>query len=222
MAGPLAALFTSRSRWFDLGVFLSGLLVVVWSTVRLFQEGVQMDGLALVCVPLIVIIAKFPMVLDSGEGGIEVGFDSSVLMFLLCTLDSPYEAVLIWAMGVLVTQMTTDKRPAVKLFNIGVGFLGGGVAAAVVFQVRGPNGEGTFRELLAVALAAACYFATDYLTSAVSVAIETDTPVRGHLVQRGTLFAIACFVPFDSLGYLGAVVAASWTGTSSCCSPSRS
>ena len=167
MAGPLAALFASRSRWFDLGVFLSGVFVVVWSTVRLFQEGVQMDGLALVCVPLIVIIAKFPMVLDSGEGGIEVGFDSSVLMFLLCTLDSPYEAVLIWAMVVLVTQMTTDKRQAVKLFNIGVGFLGGGVAAAVVFQVRGPEGEGHFRELLAVALAAACYFATDYLTSAV-------------------------------------------------------
>jgi diguanylate cyclase (GGDEF)-like protein len=207
MAGPLAALFASRSRWFDLGVFLSGVFVVAWSTVRLFRDGVQMDGLALVCVPLIVIIAKFPMVLDSGEGGIEVGFDSSVLMFLLCTLKSPYEAVVIWAMGVLVTQMTTDKRQAVKLFNIGVGFLGGGVAAAVVFQVRGPEGEGHFRELLAVALAAACYFATDYLTSAVSVAIETDTPVRGHLVQRGTLSAIACFVPFDSLGYLAAVVA---------------
>ncbi|QWZ09603.1 EAL domain-containing protein [Nocardioides panacis] len=207
MARPLAALFASRSRWFDLGVLLSGVFVVVWSTVRLVQDGVQMNALALVCIPLIVIIAKFPMVLDSGEGGIEVGFDSSVLMFLLCTLKSPYEAVVIWALGVLVTQMTTDKRQAVKLFNLGVGFLGGGVAAAVVFQVRGPQGEDTFRELVAVALAAACYFATDYLTSAVSVAIETDTPVRGHLVQRGTLFAIACFVPFDSLGYLGAVVA---------------
>jgi hypothetical protein len=199
MAGPLAALFSSRSRWFDLGVLLAGVLVVAGSTVRLFEGGIQMDARALVCIPLIVVIAKFPMVLDRGEGGIEVGFDSSVLMFLLCTLSRPHEAVLIWAMGVLVTQMTTDKRQAVKLFNIGVGFVGGGVAAAVFFQVRA-DGYGTFRELLAVALAAACYFATDYLVSAVSVAIETDTAVRGHLVQRGTLFAVACFVPFDSLG----------------------
>ena len=33
MARPLAALFASRSRWFDLGVFAVGLLLVVWSTV---------------------------------------------------------------------------------------------------------------------------------------------------------------------------------------------
>ena len=45
-----------------------------------------MSGLVLLSVPLIVVIAKFPMVLDSGDGGIEVGFDSSILMFLLCTL----------------------------------------------------------------------------------------------------------------------------------------
>ena len=57
-----------------------------------------------------------------------------------------------------------------------------------------------------MALAAACYFATDFVLSAVSVAIETGTALAGHLVQRGTLLAIACFVPFDSLGYLGAVI----------------
>jgi diguanylate cyclase (GGDEF)-like protein len=92
-----------------------------------------------------------------------------------------------------------------KVFNVGVGILGGGVAAWVLHAVRG-NAVGMPRELLAVALAAACYFAADLVLSAVSVAIESGTPLRSQLFQRGTLIAIACFVPFDSLGYLGAVV----------------
>jgi diguanylate cyclase (GGDEF)-like protein len=205
MARPLAALNLSRGRWFDLAVFVLGVLLVAMATVNVVRDGTPMPGLALLSVPLIVVIAKFPMVLDSGDGGIEVGFDSSILMFLLCTL-SPDEALVIWALGVLVTQITTDKRPMVKLFNIGVGVVGGAVAAGVIHVVRGDSGLETARGLLAVALAAACYFATDFLLSAVSVAMETETPLRGHLSQRGTLVAVACFVPFDSLGYLGAVV----------------
>ena len=205
MARPLAALNLSRGRWFDLAVFAIGVVLVAWSTFEVVRDGAPMSGLELLSVPLIVIIAKFPMVLDSGDGGIEVGFDSSILMFLLCTLDL-HEALVIWALGVLVTQITTDKRPMVKLFNVGIGVVGGAVSAWVIHSVRGPHGEGTARELLAVALAAAAYFATDFVLSAVSVALETETPVRGHLIQRGTLVAIACFVPFDSLGYLGAVV----------------
>ena len=72
---------------------------------------------------------------------------------------------MIWALGVLVTQITTDKRPMVKLFNIGVGVVGGGGRRAwVIYTVRGPERlRVTARELLAVALAAACYFATDFL-----------------------------------------------------------
>ena len=213
MARPLAALNLSRGRWFDLAVFAIGVVLVAWSTFAVVRDGTPMSGLALLSVPLIVIIAKFPMVLDSGDGGIEVGFDSSVLMFLLCTL-RPHETLVIWALGVLVTQITTDKRPMVKLFNVGVGVVGGAVSAWVIHSVRGPDGENTLRELLAVALAAAAYFATDFVLSAVAVALETETPLRRHLIQRGTLVAIACFVPFDSLGYLGAVVSRSpawWT-----------
>src|SRR6476660_9466191 len=202
MARPLAALNLSRGRWFDLAVFALGVVLVAIATVSLVREGFEMAGLELLCVPLIVVIAKFPMVLDSGDGGIEVGFDSSILMFLLCTLE-PDEAIVSWSLGVPITQITTDKRPLYKLFNVGVGIIGGGVSAAVLQLVRGSNGIGTPRELLAVALAAAAYFAVDFLLSAVSVAIESNTPVREQLAQRGTLIAIACFVPFDSLGYLG-------------------
>ncbi len=212
MASPLAAQFESRSRWFDLGVFASGVLLVVYAATHVARTGFEVSNWAvLLSIPLIVVIAKFPMVLDSGDGGIEVGFDSSVLMFLLCIVD-PQEAILLWSAGVLITQLTTDKRFIYKLFNLGVGVLGGGVSAAVVYVVR--DDFGTPRELLAVALAAAAYFAVDFLLSAFSVAIEADTPLRDQLVQRGTLVAIACFVPFDSLGYLGAVItrdSAWWT-----------
>ena len=205
MALPSAALTSSRSRWFDLGVFVSGMLLVAWATVSLVADGVPMSGVELLAIPLIVVVSKFPMVLDGGEGGgIEVGFESSILMFLLCTL-GPLEALVLWSLGVLITQGTTDRRPWAKFFNIGVGMLGGGVAAGVLDVVKG-DAVGTPRELLAVALAAACYFASDFGLSAVSVAIESNTPVREHLVQGGTLFALACFVPFNSLGYLGDVM----------------
>ena len=62
--------------------------------------------------------------------------------------------------------------------------------------------------------AAAAYFFVDYVLSAISVAIDSHTPVRRHLVQAGTWVAVACFVPFDLLGYLAAVVLRSnpaWT-----------
>src|SRR5512141_2749633 len=121
MASPLAAPLNLRSRLFDCGVFAVGLLLVAWATVDLVRNGVTMSGVELLAIPLIVIIAKFPMVLDSGEGGIEVGFESSILMFLLCMLTlGPLEAMVIWSLGVLITQLTTDKRPMAKMFNIGV------------------------------------------------------------------------------------------------------
>ncbi|MEP6817277.1 MAG: EAL domain-containing protein [Marmoricola sp.] len=204
MPSALDALFKTRSRWFDLAVFAVGLALFGWSTAGVLGDGGAMSAPALVAIPLIVVIAKFPMVLDNGDGSIEVGFDSSILMLLLCTL-APHEALVIWSLGVVVTQITTDKRPQVKMFNVGVGILGGGVSTGVLHAVRGGQ-IGTPRELLAVTLAAAAYFTADFLLSAVSVAIESDTPLRPHLLQGGTLIAIACFVPFDSLGYLGAVI----------------
>ena len=39
-------------------------------------------------IPLVAVVARFPMVLDGEDGGIEIGFDSSILMFLLCTFDA--------------------------------------------------------------------------------------------------------------------------------------
>jgi diguanylate cyclase (GGDEF)-like protein len=207
MARRLAALFASRSSWFDLAVFAVGLAMVGYYTGFLLRDGVTHSWLYVLTIPLVVVIARFPVVLDRADGGIEVGFESAILMFLLCTVTPP-EALVLWSLSVTLSQVSTARRAMAKLFNIGVGFLGAGVAATVFTPIRGPGrpGEHPELELIAVAVAATCYFATDFVLSAVSVALETSTRVQEHLLQRGTLLAIAAFVPFDSLGYLGAVL----------------
>jgi diguanylate cyclase (GGDEF)-like protein len=206
MRRRLAALLAARSSWFDLGVFALGLVVVAVSVLSLVRNDAPIPPVYLFAIPLIAIIARFPMILDSGEGGIEVGFDSSVLIFLLCRL-GPGEAVIMWSVGVLVTQMSSEKRPMVKVFNIGLGIIAGAASALVYHGIAGaPAAKDHWLELLAVTLAAGVYFAADFLISAVSVAVETRSSLKAHLVQKGTLFAVASFVPFDLMGYLGAMV----------------
>jgi diguanylate cyclase (GGDEF)-like protein len=204
MATQKARLRDSRSWRFDLSVCILGSALLAWSLPDAMTGGWHV-GLALaIGVPLIVIVARFPMLLDGTEDGIEIGFDSSVLMFLLCTLDGG-AAVAVWGVGVVATQLASGKRRVSQMFNIGVGITAGAAAAGVLHFVRGTE-TGTPRELAAVTLAATAYFFTDYVVSAISVGIESGTPIRGQLVQPGTWVAVACFVPFDLLGYLGAVV----------------
>jgi diguanylate cyclase (GGDEF)-like protein len=199
------------SRAFD------GLVLVVGLSIALYASGetISHDAhvrTALLCVPLVVVIARFPMLLDRGGGGLEVGFDSCVLMFLLCTVE-PTVALTVWSLAVVVTQVMNDKRLGPRLFNVGIGVLGGAVATVLVTRVRG-NAVGEPRELLAVALAAVGYFSVDYFVSATSVALELGSSVWDEVRQPGAMLAVACFVPFDCLGYLAAVVSRStpwWT-----------
>ncbi|MGZ4505340.1 MAG: putative bifunctional diguanylate cyclase/phosphodiesterase [Nocardioidaceae bacterium] len=194
------------SRVFDGLVLAAGLAVFAGVCGWTVREGSHVYAVALLSIPLIVLIARFPLLLDGGGGGLQVGFDSCVLMFLLCASPLPLpQALAAWSLGVLATQLTSGGRPESKRFNIGVGIVGGAGATLTLAFVRG-NAFGTPRELLGVALAAVCYFATDYVLSAISVALEERTSLREQLIQASTPIAIMCFVPFDSLGYLAAVV----------------
>jgi diguanylate cyclase (GGDEF)-like protein len=206
----------TRAWAYHLLVLAVGLLIAglaIGHVVQTVGFDLEFAQALLVAVPLIVIIARFPMVLESGPVGMEVGFESCVLMFLLCTLDSA-PALLVWSAGVLVTQAVADKRAAARVFNVGVGIVGGGLATAVYDVINGGGGIESPRGLVAVALAAASYFVTDYVLTAVAVTISAGIPMGKTLTQPGTLLAIACFVPLDSLGYLAAVVASAspwWT-----------
>lgn len=190
---------------FHLLVCAAGLALFVAAAAETLRAGISEPVAAVITIALIVVVARVPLVIDRDDGaGIEVGFDSSILMFLLCTHD-PTEALAIWAVGVLATQLTSSKRWAAKVFNIGVGILAGGLAAGVLDMAR-DDMVGAPRELIAVALGATAYFLTDYVLSAVAVGLQSGARFWPLLLNEGTLFAFACFVPFDTLGYLGAVV----------------
>jgi diguanylate cyclase (GGDEF)-like protein len=201
-ASPRAAL----GLLFNLAVCCVGLGIATWAVFAATANDEAVP--ALMCVGgvvLTVLVARFPIVFDKGEGGaIEVGFDSAILMFMLCTL-SPTDALVVWSLGVVATQLTSDKRFSSKAFNTGVGILGG-AAAALVVSTTDIGSSATAGDLLVVVAAATAYFATDLLLSAASVRISGGGTFAGQLVQPQTLLAVACFVPFDTLGYLAAVV----------------
>lgn len=199
-----------RREWFFhlpvFGVAIVGLAAVVLQVLSDGDLDARFGQALLVCVPLIALIARFPMVLDGIGGTIELGFESCVLMFLLSTLGSD-QALLVWSAGVLLTQALSEVRLAARVFNVGIGIIGGALAGAVYGAVIGSRPIEAPHGLGAVAAAAVMYFVTDYVLSALSLRISRGAPLRGSLMQPGTLLAIACFVPLDSLGYLAAVVA---------------
>jgi diguanylate cyclase (GGDEF)-like protein len=155
--------------------------------------------------PLIAVMTRFPMVLNREGGGIEVGFDSAVLVFL-AIYGEPHSALAIWAIGQWLAQAACSKRPSVRLFNVGIGTLGGWAALMTMLSIS-PLRESNPRELLAVAVACAVYFVVDYVVSAISIALEEASPLADELRQGSALIALGIFVAIDSLGYLGALVA---------------
>ena len=105
----------ARSWRFDLGLCVLGLALLAWSLPAAWDGGWKVGLAALLGVPLVVVVARFPMVLDNEDGGIEIGFDSIVLIYLLCTFDA-LPALAVWGLGVLATQLTSGKRAsAVRL-----------------------------------------------------------------------------------------------------------
>ncbi len=207
-ASSLLAARTTGAPWVSRAFIATcaviGLVLFVWAATAVDLRGGELPSATLLAVPLIVLIARFPMLIDAGGDGIEVGFDSAVLMFLVCTLPAP-AALLTWSAGVLCTQLVSGKRREAQVFNVGVGIIAGALATGVLHLVRGEGISGP-QELLAVALSAAVYFSVDFLVSAVFLSLDSDTSFRDHLMPANASLAIACFVPFDTLGYLGAVM----------------
>ncbi len=191
---------------FDISVAVTGLVLALLGIVQL---GVHLDLFwavaLLVGAPVCVVMARFPLVLDRSSGGIEVGFESAVLIFLAC-VHGGEGALGIWAVGQVLSQGTTTKRADVRLFNIGISVVGGWCTLMVMRAVGGLETM-TPRELAAVGLGTATFFVVDYAVSAASIALEEGTSVVGELAQSTGLAALGVFVAIDSLGYLAALVA---------------
>ena len=191
----------STASWaFDACVGAVGLGIAAWAVASFVLSG-HLDPTWLLAalggVPLIVLMSRFPLVLTRTTGGIEVGFESAVLVFLAC-VGGGVGALAVWAVGQAASQVSTHKRPDVRVFNVALSTLNGALALAVMRTLsdlddRSPG------ELLAVGVGCAVYFATDYLVSGLSIALECGSSLREELDHQQGLLAGGVFVAIDSL-----------------------
>ena len=163
--------------------------------------------------PVIALMSRFPLVLTRSAGGIEVGFDSAVLVFLVC-FDGGAGALAVWSVGQVCSQLSVQKRWDTRCFNVGIGILAG-AGAILVMRSISPMDNTSPRELAAVGLGCAVYFLVDYVISGVSIAVEDRSSIL-EVVRGGSGFiALGIFVAIDSLGYLGALVVRALPGWAS-------
>jgi diguanylate cyclase (GGDEF)-like protein len=195
------------SRLFDSAIGFLGASIALWSIVALVVNPTGIQPEFFLGVPLIMVMGWFPMLIGRGRGGIEIGLDTCVLVFL-ATVGRPAEALAIWSLGNLLCQALTDKRAMTKIFNIGIGNLGAGLAIMAIELARGAShSHATMRELCALGLGAAVYFLVDFTFSAVSLNLEEDSSLLKDVVPTGAAVgAFGAFLAIASLGYLGALV----------------
>ncbi len=193
---------------FDIAVVTTGAALGTNALARFLGSG-QVDTVWLVTfllgIPLIALMARFPLQLSRAGVGIEVGFESAVLVALVVQ-GGGYGALSVWAVGQTLAQVTKRKRIDVRLFNAALTILCGSAAVAVMRAID-PLGRTSLTELAAVGAGCTVFFVVDYIISAASVAFEERTSFVEQLRYSNGLLAGLAFVGIDSLGYLAALVA---------------
>ena len=112
------------SRIFNATVVVSGAVLAAVAVVMVTGDTAQLglgtfvdtraiDLLTAFAVPMIAMMGYFPMVIGRTGGGIEIGLDSCVLIFL-ANVAGPWEALLLWSLGTTIGQLVSDKRRATK------------------------------------------------------------------------------------------------------------
>jgi diguanylate cyclase (GGDEF)-like protein len=192
------------SRVVDWGIVVAGVVVAIVTFVQLGADPGMVDARYFLGIPLIAVMGSFPLLVGRTGGGIEIGLDAWVLVFL-ASLTGPWQSLAVWSLGCAACQLLNDKRPATKAFNTGLGIVCGALALTMIQVLRGAE-RGTPRELYAIAVGAAAYFLADFILSGLSLSLEEDTRVADELAPRGALTAFVAFVAIASLGYLGARV----------------
>ncbi|MGH3498502.1 MAG: putative bifunctional diguanylate cyclase/phosphodiesterase [Nocardioidaceae bacterium] len=192
------------SRFFDGLVAVTGALLALGAIVKVVQGGFDVPWAMWISVPLVALIARYPLMIDRSSGALVIGFDSCVLAFVATMLPAP-QAMLVWCIGAVLSQLLADVRRVAKVFNIGLMMLGGGLCTYLIGQLRGGT-QGTLRELAAVAVGCIAYFAVDYFVSEVAIALEERATLLPVLRSPGVAVCLGAMVAVDSLGYLGALV----------------
>ncbi|MEP6762283.1 MAG: EAL domain-containing protein [Sporichthyaceae bacterium] len=206
----------SAASWtFDAAVSASGVLIGLLAVAALLIQHSDRHWLAALVLgpPVIALMSRFPLVLTRDAGGIEVGFDSAVLVFLAC-YNGGVGALAVWSVGQACSQFSVRKRWDTRCFNVGIGILSGAGALLTMRAVSSLDRTSP-RELLAVALGCAVYFLVDYMFSGVSIAIEDHSSILDAVRGGSGFIALGIFVAIDSLGYLGALVVRALPGWAS-------
>ncbi len=190
-------------------------------------------GVAIVCVPLwllsepedypataagvlaavvAVAMSRFPLVLSQRSGDAEIGFEASLLVFL-SLVSPPVQALALWSLSMLTAGVLQRRRMRARLFNLGT-TIGGGTLLVTVVDFGHRLGYSSVAELAMVVAGCAAYFMFDLLVTALSLALESSTPLRAALRWRAVPLGLLCFVGVDTVGYLGALLyrsQAQWT-----------
>ena len=170
---------------------------------RWWSDG-HVIGSAGLVVPIIVIVAAFPLVLMRPRGDITIGFDSAALTLLVLLVPGP-QALVLWTAGTVLSQATGRKALWVRAFNVALLVVNGAAMLAVMRAVS-PDMTTSPRELLAVVAGGAAYFALDLVLTGTSIALETKQRLLPALRDGNLWLSLACFTGINSLGYLGVLL----------------
>jgi diguanylate cyclase (GGDEF)-like protein len=169
-------------------------------------------GLAVLIIPVIVLVAAFPLVLMRPRGDITIGFDSAALT-LLVLLVPGHQAMVLWTLGTIVSQATGRKALWVRFFNIALLVVNGQVMLSLMHWIA-PLDRTSPRELLSVVVGAAVYFTLDLVLTGASVALESRQSLWQTIRDHNIWLPLACFIGINSLGYLAVILrreVASWS-----------
>ncbi|HEX7354214.1 MAG TPA: EAL domain-containing protein [Mycobacteriales bacterium] len=202
-----------RRGWaFDALVTLGGVVVAIIGFALWVSAPMTMHPQAVVAALLVVVMTQFPLVLPQRAGDAAIGFEASALVFMVL-MTSTGEALSLWFVAQLITQLLDHRPPRVRLFNFGITNLSAGALAGVIVLGMSVRRD-TIGELSVTLAACAAYFLVDLIVTGMSLAIEAGEPPFSGLRWTGVPLPLLCFVGIDTLGYLGAVLErhlAAWT-----------
>jgi diguanylate cyclase (GGDEF)-like protein len=194
----------------DATILLTGLAVFAFSIGQWLGAGRPVDVIDLAGVALIVLMARYPVVLPQRGGDAVIGFEISALVFLTLTR-TPWEALVVWCTGQVISQVFGRRSMRNRLFNVGVTAAGGALFVAIV-SLGGVADATSGVDLALVSLACAAYFVMDLVVTAGSLALEAQKSL--DVKWSSALLPLLVFVATSTVGFLAALllgVAPRWT-----------
>jgi diguanylate cyclase (GGDEF)-like protein len=185
----------------DATILLVGLAIFAVSILQWAVSGHPVDAVDIGGVALIVVMARYPVVLPQRGGDAVIGFEISALVFLTLTRQ-PSEALVVWCLGQVISQSFGRRSMRNRLFNVGVTATSGGLFVWIVTMggARTANGFA----LVLVSLACAAYFLVDLVVTAGSLALEAHKSL--DVRWSSVLMPLLVFVGVSTIGFLAALL----------------